>query len=504
MPAGHTPVIRELVVPVLRGDAIVAILGVGNKTENYDERDIEAVASLADLTWDIAERKRAEEKTARSAAEMAIIAEIGRVVGATLDFNEVFERVATESHRLIPFDRLLVNLKKTPDGDQFIVAHVSGMDNPGRRVGDWYPIHGTTTGVVMNTRVGILVQPDDPEEIKELYPNLYETFKTELRSTMSVPLISMDEVIGSMNFRSKKLKAYTEQDLRLAEKIGMQVAGSIRNAELFDDLSQSERKLKKSQEVLADRNAQIQSKNKEIEQVVYVVSHDLRSPLVNIDGYGREVEYAIAELDKALTADHTSREALLAAALPPVREMSAALRYIRGSAAQMDSLLTDILKLSRSGRTALTIAPLNMNELVAGVVAASDFQIRKAGVDLHVAELPTCRGDAVQVSQVFANLLSNALKYLDPNRPGVIRISGVIKGERAVYFVEDNGIGIALAHQNKIFELFQRLEPLKSKGEGLGLAIVRQALGRLDGEVRVESKPGEGSRFYVALPAVAT
>ena len=70
--------------------------------------------------------------------------------------------------------------------------------------------------------------------------------------------------------------------------------------------------------------------------------------------------------------------------------------------------------------------------------------------------------------------------------------------------MEDNGIGIAPAHQEKIFELFQRLEPSKSKGEGLGLAIVRQALGRLDGEVRVESKPGEGSRFYVALPAVAT
>jgi signal transduction histidine kinase len=105
------------------------------------------------------------------------------------------------------------------------------------------------------------------------------------------------------------------------------------------------------------------------------------------------------------------------------------------------------------------------------------------------------------VGQAFTNLLSNALKYLDPARPGVIRISGVIEGERSVYSVEDNGIGIAAAHQENIFEVFHRLEPTKSEGEGLGLTIVRQVIGRLEGEVRVESKPGEGSRFLVALPA---
>ena len=501
LPAGHTPIIRELVVPVLRAGAVVAILGVGNKPKNYDEWDIATVASLADLTWGIVEQKREKETNRRLAAELAVIAEIGRVVSATLNLDQVFERVAAEILKLIPFDMFLVNLKKKPDGDQFIVAYVSGMDNPVRRVGTVYHGHGTTSGVVMNTRVGILVQPENTEEIRDLYPDLYETFKTGIRSALSVPLLSLDEVIGSMNFRSKKLNAYTEQDLHLAERIGMQIAGAIRSADLFDNLSRSEGKLKKSQEVLARLNAQIQAKNQELEQVVYVASHELRSPLVNIDGYGREVEYALAELEKALAADHASPEALRAAALPQVLEMSNALRYIRGSAKQMDAVLTGLLKLSRSGRAALTIAPLNMNELIAGVVAASDFQIRQAGVELRVAELPPCRGDAVQVNQVFANLLGNALKYLDPHRPGVIGISGVIEKERAVYIVEDTGIGIAPAHQNKIFELFHRLEPSQREGEGLGLAIVRQVLGRLEGKIWVESQTGAGSRFSVALPA---
>ena len=257
---------------------------------------------------------------------------------------------------------------------------------------------------------------------------------------------------------------------------------------------------KRAEEDHARLNTQLHAKNKELGQLVYIASHDLRSPLVNIDGYSREVEYAVEELNLALDANHASNEALKAAVRLPVQEMSAALRYIRSSTTQMDALLTGLLKLSRSGRTALTIAPLNMKELISGVVAAIDFQVKEAGVELYVAELPPCLGDAVQVSQVFTNLLSNALNYLDPDRPGVIRICGVIEGERSVYSVEDNGIGIAPAHQENIFEVFHRLEPSKSEGDGLGLTIVRQIIGRLAGEVRVESKPGEGSRFSVTLP----
>jgi signal transduction histidine kinase len=96
--------------------------------------------------------------------------------------------------------------------------------------------------------------------------------------------------------------------------------------------------------------------------------------------------------------------------------------------------------------------------------------------------------------------MDNALKYRDPKRSPVINVSGAIEHGRAVYCVRDNGIGIAAAHQDKIFELFHRLDPSRSRGDGLGLTIVRQILGRMEGEIRVESEPGTGSRFYVTLP----
>ena len=104
------------------------------------------------------------------------------------------------------------------------------------------------------------------------------------------------------------------------------------------------------------------------------------------------------------------------------------------------------------------------------------------------------------MAQVFANLLGNALKFRDPARPLVVTMDGVMDHGRCVYGIQDNGIGIPLEHRERIFELFARLDPEKTEGEGLGLTIVRQILGRLEGDIRVESVPGQGSRFLVVLP----
>ena len=259
---------------------------------------------------------------------------------------------------------------------------------------------------------------------------------------------------------------------------------------------------RQAEEARARLNVQLKAKNKELEQIVYVASHDLRSPLVNIDGYGKELELAIDELRSAFDSDKTPTEAFEAVVPLLAHDIPEALRFIRTSASKMDALLNGLLKLSRSGRAALTIDSLDMNELMAQVVDACKFQIKDAGAELDIGDLPPCKGDAVQVNQVFSNLLGNALQYLDPERPGAIRIGGRVEGERSIYFVEDNGVGIAPAHRQSIFEIFHRLDPAKSKGEGLGLTIVQQILGRLSGYIWVESKLGEGSRFYVALPSV--
>lgn len=257
-----------------------------------------------------------------------------------------------------------------------------------------------------------------------------------------------------------------------------------------------------AEEKLAALNTQLQAKNRELEQMINIASHDLRAPLVNIDGYGREIETSLAELNQLFSKiGNGENENLINAALLPALEITSALRYVRSSARQMDVLLKGLLKLSHTGRGPLEIEQLDMNELVAGVVSSFEYQVKEAEVVVKVTGLPPCLGDAVQVRQAFSNIIMNAIKFLDPVRTGVISITGFIEEESAIYCVADNGIGIDSGNHEKIFEIFEQLEAAKYGGEGLGLTIVRQVTGRLGGEVWVESEPGLGSRFYLALPA---
>ncbi len=247
--------------------------------------------------------------------------------------------------------------------------------------------------------------------------------------------------------------------------------------------------------------AELADKNKELEQVVYVTSHDLRSPLVNIQGFSKELAYSIEELAALLQSEETPAQIKEKAAIILEADIPDSLKFILSSTSKMDSLLAGLLKLSRVGHAAVTFSNVDMNGLISEIHNAFEFHLKEAGVVFKVEDLPPCFGNDVELNQVFSNLLGNALKYLDHGRPGNISITGYRKGDKNLYCVEDNGIGIAPEHQKKVFEIFHRLNPEETQGEGLGLAIVNKIVSRHNGKVWVESVPGKGSQFYVSLPA---
>jgi signal transduction histidine kinase len=130
-----------------------------------------------------------------------------------------------------------------------------------------------------------------------------------------------------------------------------------------------------------------------------------------------------------------------------------------------------------------------------------EFQIKQAQATVTLHPLPPCVGDALQLTQVFSNLLENAVKYRSPKRLPVVDISGTVQGKDVRYAVRDNGIGIPREHQAKVFEIFHRLNPGQTEGEGLGLAIAQRSLERQNGKISLESTADEGSTFFVFLPA---
>lgn len=245
----------------------------------------------------------------------------------------------------------------------------------------------------------------------------------------------------------------------------------------------------------------IESKNKELQSIVYVASHDLRSPLVNIMGFSDELEICCQELKDLLKNeilsddDKMKIEVLLEDSIPQ------SLKFIGAGTNKINMLIEGLLQVSRAGSFRINIATTDMNEIIKNVIENVIFRARELGAEITVEDLPPCLADGPMVNQVFSNLIGNALKYLDPERKGHISITGKMEGDHCIYCVEDNGIGIPEKCIEKVFEIFHRINPSdREGGEGLGLTIVTRILDRLHGSISVESKLGQGSKFYVTLP----
>lgn len=263
----------------------------------------------------------------------------------------------------------------------------------------------------------------------------------------------------------------------------------------FVDISER----KKSEDALAASKKQLEEKNKTLEQLIYVISHDLRSPLVNIDGFSRELDLTLRDVRDSLDRG-AAVENFTAKLQMVIPDAIKALERVRASTRQMDALLKGLLMLNRMGRVALQIGIVDMNTLFQQIASSFAFRIREAGMEFTIGQLPSCRADNTQVTQLFSNLIDNAIKYRRKDRPGIISITGEIVDKYSIYRVKDNGIGIAEKYKEKVFELFHRLNPKETDGDGLGLTVVKQIIARLDGAITLDSVPGEGCVFSVKLP----
>ena len=252
-----------------------------------------------------------------------------------------------------------------------------------------------------------------------------------------------------------------------------------------------------------DRTFDLTRANEEIQRFAYIVSHDLRAPLVNVMGFTSELEQAGKVIDRQMTAVETKAPKLVEQdALTAVREdLPESISFIRASTEKMDRLINAILKLSREGRRHLTPERLDMTAMAQGVADSVRHQADASDAEIIIEPLPALESDRLSMEQILGNLVDNAVKYLDPSRPGRIVVSGRETGDGwVVYRIADNGRGISDRDHERIFELFRRSGKQDRAGEGLGLAFVRNSVRRLGGDITVESELGKGSTFMLKFP----
>ena len=258
--------------------------------------------------------------------------------------------------------------------------------------------------------------------------------------------------------------------------------------------------------IVEARTAALTQANEEIQKFAYIVSHDLRAPLVNIMGFTAELEAATDTVggfirDRAAGPDHHVPVDVVTAIAEDVPE---AFRFIKTSTTKMDGLISAILKLSREGRRVLAPEPLKMGSVVENIAANLQHRLDEKGAEIAIQPLPDLIADRLAIEQIFGNLLDNASKYLAPGRPGVIAVRGRSVGPLAIFEVEDNGRGIAPGDHERVFELFRRSGQQDVPGEGIGLAYVRQLVYRLGGTIGLESTFGKGTIFRLSLPLADT
>jgi signal transduction histidine kinase len=252
---------------------------------------------------------------------------------------------------------------------------------------------------------------------------------------------------------------------------------------------------------VAERTAELTESNDEIQRFAYIVSHDLRAPLVNIMGFTTELESATVLLGRTLDKLGETQPIPAEARAAAADELPEAIRFIKASTTKMDRLIAAILKLSRDGRRTPALERIDTTELVAGIADSMRHQVQSAEATVEVAELPAIDGDRLMLEQIFGNLLDNALKYRAPSRKLRVRVEGALRGRLASFTVADNGRGIAARDRDRVFELFRRAGDQTVSGEGIGLAHVRAMVRRLGGRIDLESQLDAGTTFRIWLPA---
>jgi signal transduction histidine kinase len=312
------------------------------------------------------------------------------------------------------------------------------------------------------------------EDVQDDYPQFRQFPLDYIHGWLAIPLKVRGKMIGFISLDGRRPGQFDERDAELALTYANQVSIALENARLFSDLQSQ---LKERQKLISE----LENKNSELERFTYTVSHDLKSPLVTINGF-------LGYLEQDAASGNTER-------------MNSDIQRIYEAVKKMQNLLNELLELSRIGRVVNPPQKVSFNDLVREALMLVSGRIEARQVTVTVQpNLPVVDVDKPRIVEVLQNLLDNAAKYMGAQPQPQIEIGQ--RGEQdgqPVFYIRDNGIGIEPEFHERVFGLFNKLDP-KSDGTGVGLALVKRIIEIHGGKIWVESEAGHGSTFLFTLP----
>lgn len=444
------------------------------------ERTSELSASNQKLRAEIAERENVEEALRSHAERLRTLRTIDQAILAARSPEEIAENALSHIHKLVPCQRVCVTVFDRESRQATILA-VSADSETRLKAGNSFSLD--ITGLPERLQQGEVLYVEDIKKATQLTP-MEETLREEgVGAYLIIPLINRGQLIGTLHLGSKQPGQCAPQSMVIAHEIAELLAVAIQQSRLH---AQVERHAAELEQRVAERTAELQETNKELEAFAYSVSHDLRSHLSTVQGFA---DFLSEQYTSQLDAEGQD---LIASIIDSTRSM--------------DALIGDLLAYSRLSRTEFHMESLSLEPVVDEVLVQLDTTIQEKEAQIEVVRpLGEVMGVRPVLQQIISNLLSNALKFVAPGVKPHIRIWLEQMDSHSRLWVEDNGIGIAAEDQERIFQVFERLPGAGGyPGTGIGLATVQRGVSRMGGRVGVDSEVGHGSRFWVELPGTIT
>jgi PAS domain S-box-containing protein len=470
-------------VPVMAHGEVNAVLVFFSPDVRVENKRVEAlVTTIAAALGSVLDRKQVEEALARYEQRIETMREVDQAIIASRSPQAVAQAALRRIPSLVPcVYAAVVAFKSKPDGQAATV--LAAYSRPEPKVGPGVRLSLEELGEVETLRAGKIQLVKDIDLLPRIPPYFRIVRSEGVRSYLNVPLLFKGELIGVLSLGADRPNAFDEDRIQIALEMADSLAIAIEQAHLYERAARGAAELRMR---IAERTAELEEINAELESFCFSVSHDLRAPLRAIQGFA----HALLQ-DCAKGLDVTGRDY--------------ARRVVR-AAGRMDNLIQDLLEYSRLTRAKLKLVPIRLAPLVAEVLFQLESEIHERGAEVSVqAPLPEVISHHGTLLQVVMNLISNAIKFVDEGVKPKVRVWVQELRTSVRLYVEDNGIGIPHEQHDRIFKIFERLHGIETyPGTGVGLAIVRKGTERLGGQVGLKSSPGHGSLFWIDLPKKET